>query len=66
MELIIFVFIGLLILLAFALSIIYLFIKKRYAEKKIRIAEETGKKILEDARKEAETSKKEAKLEAKD
>ncbi|MBW1839221.1 MAG: DUF3552 domain-containing protein, partial [Deltaproteobacteria bacterium] len=42
------------------------FIRKRFAESKIEIAEETSKKFLERAKKEAETIKKEAHLQAKE
>jgi len=61
-----FIFIALLILIAFALSIVYLIIRRRMAEQKIRIAEERAKRVLEDAKREAETKRKEALLEAKD
>ncbi len=41
-------------------------VRKRFAESKIEIAEETSKKVLERAKKEAETIKKEAHLQAKE
>ena len=53
-------------LLVFGLALIYLLIRRRLAEQKIKIAEETAKHVLEEAKKEAERIRKEALLEAKD
>jgi ribonuclease Y len=61
-----FIYIILVVLTVFALSIVYLFIRRRIAEQKVRIAEERAKKILEDAKRDAETKRREALLEAKD
>lgn len=61
-----FIYVSLTILMIFVLSIVYLIIRRRVAEQKIRIAEERAKRLLEEAKAEAETKKKEAILEAKD
>ncbi len=66
MELNVFVYVLLVIVALFVLGVLYLLIKRRLSEQKIRIAEETAKRILEDAKKEAERTRKEAVLEAKD
>ena len=64
---IIYVLAAIVISLGIALSyFLYLSIKQRLAEQKIRVAEETAKRVLEDAKKEAETKRREALLEAKD
>ena len=52
--------------LALACGAIGFLIRKRFAESKIEIAEETAKKIVKRAEKEAETVKKEAHLQAKE
>lgn len=52
--------------IVFVLGILYLVVRRRLAEQKVRIAEEKAKRLLEDAKREAETKKKEALLEAKD
>ena len=49
----------------FGLAVAWLIIKRQMADQKIKIAEETAKRILDDARREAETKRKEAVLEAK-
>jgi ribonuclease Y len=51
---------------AFALAIVYLVIRRQLAEQKVTVAEETAKRILEDAKKDSERVRKEALLEAKD
>ncbi len=53
-------------LAVFGLGIILLLVRRRLAEQKIKIAEETAKHLLEEAKKDAERIKKEALLEAKD
>jgi ribonuclease Y len=53
-------------LVVFGLAVAYLVIRRQMAEQKVRIAEETAKRILEDSKKESERIKKEAMLEAKD
>jgi ribonuclease Y len=53
-------------LVVFGVGVTYLVIKKQMSEQKVRIAEETAKRILEDAKKDSERVKKEALLEAKD
>jgi len=65
MELYVFMYVIAAVLLIFLCSIIYLVIRRRVAEQKILIAEETAKKVLDDAKKEAETVRREAILEAK-
>ena len=50
----------------FGLAVLYLFIRRQMAGQKIKIAEESAKRILEDSKKEAETKRKEAILEAKE
>ncbi len=50
----------------FGLAVAYLVIRRQMSEQKLRIAEETAKRILEDAKREAETKRKEALLEAKE
>jgi len=47
-------------------SCIGFFVRKRFAESKIEIAEEASKKVLERAKKESETIKKEARLQVKE
>ena len=47
-------------------SCIGFFVRKRFAESKIDIAEEASKKVLERAKKESETIKKEARLQVKE
>lgn len=57
------------VIIIFGLAIsyfLYILIRQRLAEQKVRIAEETSKRILEDAKKEAETKRREGVLEAKD
>ena len=66
MNLMSFIYLIILALVIFALSIAYLNMRKRIAEQKVRIAEERAKRLLEDAKREAETKKREALLEAKD
>ncbi|MCX5725832.1 MAG: ribonuclease Y [Candidatus Saganbacteria bacterium] len=64
---IIYVLLAVVISLGAALSyFLFLSMRQRLAEQKIRIAEETAKRVLEDAKKEAETKRREALLEAKD
>lgn len=50
----------------FALGIVYLILRRKLAEQKVKIAEESAKRILEEAKKEAEKIQKEALLDAKD
>lgn len=66
MELNVFIYIIVAVLVIFGLALAYLVIRRHLAEKKVKIAEETAKRILEDAKKEAERIKKEALLEGKD
>ncbi|KPJ66120.1 ribonuclease [candidate division WOR-1 bacterium DG_54_3] len=66
MELNILLYIIIGALLVFGLALVYLMLRRRLAEQKIKIAEETAKRVLEDAKKEAERTRKEALLEAKD
>ncbi|MFH0887126.1 MAG: Rnase Y domain-containing protein, partial [bacterium] len=63
MDLMSFVFILLLVIIVFGLSIGYLIFRRRFAEQKIRIAEESAKRILEESKREAETKRREAILE---
>jgi len=42
------------------------FVRKRFAESRVELAEDTAKKVLERAKKEAETIKKESRLQAKE
>ena len=60
------IIIGITLLSLFLGAFIGFLIRKRFAESKIEIAEETAKKLLERAKKEAETIKKEAHLQAKE
>ena len=53
-------------LVVFGLAVAYLVIRRQLAEQKVRIAEETAKRIVEDAKKDTDRIKKEALLEAKD
>lgn len=66
MNLMGFIYVAILILMAFGLLIAYMVIRRRLAEQKIIVAQETAKRILEDAKREAETKRREALLEAKD
>ncbi|MFH1825791.1 MAG: ribonuclease Y [bacterium] len=50
----------------FGLGIAFLTIRRQFSEQKIKIAEETAKRIIEDAKKDADRTRKEALLEAKD
>lgn len=60
------IMIGLMLLVLVLGTFVGFFIRKRFVESKIEIAEETSKKVLERAKKEAETIKKEARLQAKE
>lgn len=53
-------------LLLFGLGLIFLVVRRNLAEQKVRVAQETSKRLLEDTKKEVERLKKEAALEAKD
>ncbi len=66
MNLIGFIYGLLLALIVFALLVAYLIIRKNMAEQKIRVAQETAKRIIEDSKRDAETKRREAILEAKD
>jgi len=66
MELLILIYVIVAALVVFGLAVAYLIIRRQMAEQKVRIAEETAKRILEDSKKESERIKKEAMLEAKD
>jgi ribonuclease Y len=66
MELNILIYIVIAALAVFGLAIIYLIIRRRMAEQKVKIAEETAKHLVEEAKKEAERIRKEALLEGKD
>jgi ribonucrease Y len=50
----------------FGLAIAYLLIRRQLGEQKVRIAEETAKRIIEDAKKDTDRIKKEALLEARE
>ncbi|MFC1496015.1 ribonuclease Y [Candidatus Margulisiibacteriota bacterium] len=52
--------------IALALGLILLLIRRKVADKKLMIAEESARRILEDAKKEAETKRKEVIIEAKE
>jgi ribonucrease Y len=56
----------LLVVIVFAMLVVYLIVRRSMAEQKIKVAHETAKRILEDAKREAETKRREALLEAKD
>jgi len=60
------IMIGITLLILVLGAFIGFFIRKRFAESKIELAEETAKKVLDRAKKEAETIKKEAHLQAKE
>ncbi len=66
MEFNILIYIVIAALIVFGLAILYLIIRRRMAEQKVKIAEETAKHLMEEAKKEAERVRKEALLEAKD
>jgi ribonuclease Y len=66
MELNILLYIVIGALVVFGLALVYLMLRRRLAEQKVKIAEETARRVLEDAKKEAERTRKEALLEAKD
>jgi len=53
-------------LVVFGLAVIFLLLRRRLAEQKVKIAEETARHLLEEAKKDVERIKKEALLEAKD
>ena len=66
MDLMGFIYGLVLALIVFALLVAYLIIRKNLAEQKIRVAQETAKRIIEDSKRDAETKRREAILEAKD
>lgn len=66
MELNILIYIIVGALVVFGLALVFLLIRRRLAEQKVKIAEETAKHLLEEAKKDAERIRKEALLEAKD
>lgn len=66
MEFLMLIYVIIAALVVFGLAVAYLVIRRQMAEQKVRIAEETAKRILEDSKKESERIKKEAMLEAKD
>ncbi|OGC03388.1 ribonuclease Y [candidate division WOR-1 bacterium RIFOXYA12_FULL_43_27] len=50
----------------FGLAVVYLIVRKQLAGKNLKIAEESAKRILDDAKREAETKRKELIIEAKE
>ena len=66
MDLMGFIFGLVLALVVFALLVAYLIVRKNMSEQKIRVAQETAKRIIEDSKRDAETKRREAILEAKD
>ena len=66
MDLIVFLYVIAGALVIFGLSVIFLLLRRRLAEQKVRVAEETAKHLIEEAKKDVERVKKEALLEAKD
>jgi len=66
MSLMNFIYATITAIVLFSLAVLYLVIRRRLAEQKVKVAEQTAKRILEDAKKEAETKRREAILEAKD
>lgn len=66
MEFNVLIYIGVSALTVFGLAIVFLLIRRRLAEQKVKIAEETAKHLLEEAKKDSERIRKEALLEAKD
>lgn len=66
MELLIITYLGAAAAVVFFFSGLYLAVKGKGSEQKVRIAEETAKRLLEDAKKDAERLRKEALVEARD
>lgn len=66
MELSILIFFGAAAAIIFVLGVVYLIIRQQYSESKLKVAEETAKRLLDDAKREAETKRKESMLEAKE
>jgi len=66
MNLMSFIYVTSTVLAVFLFSIVYLVIRRRLAEQKVRIAQESAKRIIEDSKREADTIKKEAIIAAKD
>ncbi len=61
-----FIYIALTVLVVFLFSILYLIIRRSFAEQKLRIAKESAKRVVEDAKRESDTIKKEGIIAAKD